>query len=78
MNTIIEQALSLSEDEKIELYYALQNDLNIDNETVEKEITEQVERRQKSIEDGSAKFISGNEFLNNLRTLRNELRSKRS
>ena len=75
MNTIIEQVLSLPENEKIELYHALQDNLNV-NEIEEQEIIEEVERRQKSIENGTATFISGDELLNRLRALQHELHSK--
>ena len=81
MNTIIEQALQLPKEEKMELYYALQEDLDDeleDNDELTKEQWEEIKRRQRSIEDGTAKFISGDEFLSKLNNLRNELRSKRS
>ncbi len=77
MSTIIEQVLSLPEEEKIEIYHALQENLNL-LDADEQEILSEVEKRQKSIDDGTANFISGDEFLSRLRTLQNELHNKRS
>ncbi len=81
MNTIIEQALQLPKEEKLELYFALQEDL--DNEQLEgdeltKEQWEEIQQRYKNIEDDASQFMSGDEFLLKLNVLRNELRSKRS
>lgn len=79
MSTIIEQALQLPKEEKLELYYALQEDLDeeVGEEELTKEQWEEVEKRYKDIENDASQFISGDEFLNKLDTLRNELRSKR-
>lgn len=79
MNTIIEQALQLPKEEKIELYNALKDELDeYSEDELTKEQWEELEKRQQSIEDGTAKFISGDEFLNKLQNLRNELLHKRS
>ena len=80
MNTIIEQALQLPKEEKLELYYALQE--NLDEEVGEEELTkeqwEEVEKRYNDIESDPSQFMSGDEFTKKLNALNHELRSKRS
>ncbi len=80
MNAIIEQALQLPKAEKLELYYALRENLDEEPEenTLTEEQWEEIKSRQRSIENGSAKLMSGDDFMDKLTNLRNELRSKRS
>lgn len=72
--------MQLPKAEKWELCYILQENLDdeLEENTVTKEQWKEVKKRQQSIEDGTAKRMSGDEFLSKLNTLRNELRSKRS
>lgn len=79
MSTIIEQALQLSREEKLELYFALQEDLDEEaGEELTKEQWEEIEKRYKDIKNETSQFMSGDEFLSKLHTLQNELLSKHS
>lgn len=65
MNTIIEQALQLPKEEKLELYFALQEDLNndLDEDELTKEQWEQLNEISQQIENGSIKKISEEEMM---------------
>ena len=80
MNSIIEQVLQLPKEQKLELFYALQEELEMaDNEVFySDELMTKLEKRAQDIEDKKASFISMEEFNSKLQNLRNELRSKRS
>lgn len=77
MNTIIEQVLQLPKEEKLELYFALQEDL--DNELEQDELTkeqwEQLNEISQQLEDGSIKKISEEEMMDFLKKRKHGLSS---
>ena len=77
MQKIIEEALKLSIEEKRDLYYALQNDLNEDTVLREDELTpaqwQEVHKRSKEIESGKATLISKEQLVDYLKERRNAL-----
>jgi len=80
MNPVIEQALRLPREEKLELFYALQEELEAKNEEdfFSDDLMEELKKREQAIDEGRADFISMETFNTRLQNLRNELRSKRS
>ncbi|MEO7530833.1 MAG: hypothetical protein ABIS69_05460 [Sediminibacterium sp.] len=81
MRKIIEDALKLPQDEKRDLYYALQNDLNEELVLREDELTpeqwQEVNKRNSEVESGNAKLISKEELLDQLKQRRNALPAKK-
>ena len=75
MNTIIEQALQLPKEEKLELYYALQE--NLDEEAGEEELTKeqwkQLNDITEQIDKGTIKKISELEMMTLMKQKRNGL-----
>lgn len=65
MNAIIEQALQLPKEEKLELFYALQESLDdeIEGDELTKEQWQQLNEISKQIDDGSIKKISEEEMM---------------
>lgn len=67
MSTLIEEALNLSKEEKIKLYYALQEDLGYDdNILAEEELTSEqwteLDKRTKDAESGTSVSLLLEEF----------------
>jgi hypothetical protein len=77
MHKIIEDALQLPMEEKKELYYALQQDLNEDTILREDELTpeqwREVNKRNHDIDTGKAQYISKEQLLDYLKERRNAL-----
>jgi putative addiction module component (TIGR02574 family) len=78
MNPIIEEALRLPKEEKVKLYYALQEELEaeqkvVDEEGLSDEQWKEVNRRMEEIESGKMKTISLEEHLQWLKDSRNAL-----
>ncbi len=75
MNSVIEEALKLSREEKIALYYQLQEDLDFEDEALQEddltpEQWKELNKREEAIKNGTMKMITRdefNEFLNKRR-----------
>jgi hypothetical protein len=80
MRKIIEDALKLSLEEKRDLYYALQDDLNEDTVLREDELTpeqwKEVTMRNNEFESGKAQLISKEGLVDYLKKRRNALPAK--
>lgn len=74
LNTVRSQALQLSPIEREELAQELIESLPVtnaeDSATVESEYEEEIQRRLQSIQDGTAKTTSGDQFLAELQSWR--------
>ncbi|MES2373192.1 MAG: addiction module protein [Bacteroidota bacterium] len=81
MRKIIEDILKLPLDEKRDLYYALQEDLNEDTILREDELTpeqwKELNKRNNDVETGQAQFISKEQLLDYLKERRNALPAKK-
>lgn len=81
MHKIIEDALKLPLNEKRDLYYALQDDLNEDIVLREDELTpeqwQELNKRYNESESGKAKFISKEQLVDYLKERRNALPVKK-
>ncbi len=64
--SIIEDALKLSKDEKVKLYYALQEDLNFEGSILEEDLSSEQSnellKRENEISNGTMKTISETDF----------------
>ncbi len=81
MQKIIEDALKLPFEEKRDLYYALQDDLNEDTVIREDELTseqwQELNKRYNEGESGKAQFISKEQLVDYLKERRNALPIKK-
>ncbi len=80
MSSLIEEALKLPKEEKVKLYYALQEDLEFDDDILaEDELTpeqwKELDKRVKDAESGKAEFISIDDFKKKLGKKINEIRN---
>lgn len=73
MNTIIEQALQLCKEEKIELYHALQNNLDFENDGFTDEQWKQLNETTTQADNGTTRKISGDEMIRLVKQRRNSL-----
>ncbi|MDB5209494.1 MAG: hypothetical protein JWQ30_321 [Sediminibacterium sp.] len=75
MRKIIEDVLKFPLEEKRDLYYALQQDLNEDTILREDELTpeqwQEVNKRNNDVESGKAQFISKEQLVDYLNERRN-------
>ncbi len=82
MNNIIEAAMKLPKEEKIKLYHALQEELEMDDELHEDDLTpeqwEELKRREQLIKEGKVKWLSRKDLNNFLRERRNALQNNNS
>ncbi len=80
MRKIIEDALKLSLEEKRDLYYALQDDLNEDTVLREDELTpeqwKEINKRNSEVESGKATLISKEALVDYIKERRNALPAK--
>ena len=76
MNTLIEQVLSLPEDEKIELYYALQEDLHFEESGLTDEQWKQLDGISTQIDNGTIEKISKEEMMQFLKKRRGNVSAK--
>lgn len=81
MRSIIEDALRLPKEEKVKLYYALQEDLNFeDNVLAEDELTpeqwKELERRTQDLADGKSGAIPIERFKQKLNDQVDVIRNK--
>lgn len=76
MNAVIESALKLSTEDKIELYYQLQESLGISNQQLSEPQMEALEARETAIASGEMAMLSRNEFSDFLKERRNALHTK--
>ena len=81
MQKIIADALKLPLNEKRDLYYALQDDLNEDTVVREDELTPEqwleLNKRYNDSESGKAQFISKEQLVDYLKERRNDLPAKK-
>ena len=76
MNAVIETVLKLSTEDKIELYYQLQESLGINNQQLSEAQMEVLEAREAAIAKGEIAMLSRNEFSDFLKQRRYALHAK--
>ncbi len=76
MNAVIESALKLSREDKIELYYQLQESIGISNQQLSEPQMEALEAREAAIANAEMTMLSRNEFSDFLKERRNALHAK--
>lgn len=74
MNAVIESALKLSTEDKIELYYQLQESLGINNPQLSEPQMEALEAREAAIASGEMAMLSRNEFSDFLKERHNAMK----